>query len=63
VRKGAGFLAPPATYRALAGGLARITRDAEVTTVEVVVLAVPAAGEGPVRLVAFAEQPLRVRAH
>ncbi len=62
VRKGAGFLAPPGSYRALAGGLQRITRSAQVTTVQVVVLAVPRTGGGPVRLIAFSELPLRIKA-
>ncbi len=62
VRKGAGFLAPPGSYRALAGGLRRITRSAQVTTVQLVVLAVPRTGGGPVRLIAFSELPLRIKA-
>lgn len=62
VRKGAGFLAPPGSYRALAGGLRKITRSAQVTTVQVVVLAVPRTGGGPVRLIAFSELPLRIKA-
>ncbi len=62
VRKGAGVLAPPGSYRALAGGLRTITRSAQVRTVQVVVLAVPRSGGGPVRLIAFSELPLRIRA-
>ena len=62
VRKGAGYLAPPAAYRALAGGLARITRAARVSTVQVVVFTVPPRGGGAVRLIAFSELPFTIRA-
>lgn len=62
VKKGAGYLAPPAAYKALAGGIAKITREAQVTTVQMVVFAVPPPGKGPVRLIAFSELPFSVRA-
>lgn len=62
VKKGAGYLAPPAAYKALAGGIAKITKQATVTTVQVVVLTLPPAGKGPARLIGFAELPFTVQA-
>lgn len=62
VKKGAGYLAPPAAYKALAGGIAKITSRATVTTMQVVVLAVPPRGKGDVRLIAFSEVPFTIRA-
>ena len=62
VKKGAGYLTPPAAYKALAGGLAKITRQATVTTVQVVVIVLPATGRGAARLVAAAELPFTIKA-
>ena len=62
VKPGAGYLKPPAAYQALAGGLAKITRRATVTTVQVVVIMLPPKGQGPARLVAAAELPFTIKA-
>lgn len=61
VRKGAGVITPPPAYRALAAGLKTITRSATVTTVETVVLVVPARGHGSVRVIGFSEVPIAVK--
>ena len=62
VKKGAGYIKAPAAYQALAGGLTKITRQATVTTLQVVVIVLPARGRGPARLVGFSELPFTVRA-
>jgi uncharacterized protein (DUF849 family) len=62
VRPGAGTITAPSTYTALAGRAQRISRRADVTTVEVVTLVLPPAGRGPARLLGFAEQPVAVSA-
>ncbi len=62
VKKGAGYIQAPAAYQALAGGLTKITRQASVKTLQVVVIVLPAEGAGPARLVAFSELPFTVRA-
>jgi hypothetical protein len=62
VKKGKGHLAPPAAYRALAGGVTKITKSATVTTVEVVALVIPPAGGGDVRVIGFTELPESVKA-
>jgi hypothetical protein len=51
---------PPPAYRALAGGMKQITKAATVQTVQMVVLAIPAQGKGPVRLLGFSEDPVAV---
>jgi hypothetical protein len=58
VRKGAGTITPPSTYAGLARGAQRITRQADVTTVQVLALVLPPAGRGPARVVGFSEQPV-----
>jgi hypothetical protein len=60
VRRGAGVINPPPAYRALAGGMKQITKAATVQTVQMVVLAIPAQGKGPVRLLGFSEDPVAV---
>jgi hypothetical protein len=62
VTAGAGSITPPAAYSALAQGLKKITRAATVRTVQVVVLVVPPAGGGDVRVVGFTEVPVQVSA-
>jgi hypothetical protein len=62
VKKGKGHLAPPAAYKALAGGITKITKSARVTTVEVVALVIPPAGRGDVRVIGFTELPESVQA-
>jgi hypothetical protein len=62
VKKGKGHLAPPAAYKALAGGITKITKSALVTTVEVVAMVIPPAGYGDVRVIGFTELPESVRA-
>ena len=62
VKKGKGHLAPPAAYKALAGGITKITKSALVTTVEVVALLIPPAGEGAVQVIGFTELPESVTA-
>ena len=62
VKKGKGHLAPPAAYKALAGGVTKITKSALVTTVEVVALVIPPAGEGAVQVIGFTELPESVTA-
>jgi hypothetical protein len=62
VKKGKGHLAPPAAYKALAGGVTKITKSALVTTVEVVALVIPPAGEGAVQVIGFTELPASVTA-
>ncbi|GAA4345620.1 hypothetical protein [Angustibacter luteus] len=60
VRKGAGVINPPPAYRALGGGMKKITRAATVKTVQMVVLHVPAQGKGEVQLLGFTEDPVAV---
>jgi hypothetical protein len=62
VKKGKGHLAPPAAYKALAGGITKITKSALVTTVEVVALVIPPKGRGEVRVIGFTELPESVKA-
>jgi hypothetical protein len=62
VKKGKGHLAPPAAYKALAGGVTKITKSATVTTVEVVAMVIPPTGGGPVRVIGFTELPESVKA-
>jgi hypothetical protein len=62
VKKGKGHLAPPAAYKALAGGVTKITRSALVTTVEVVALVIPPKGKGAVQVIGFTELPESVTA-
>jgi hypothetical protein len=62
VRKGAGTIKPPAAYTALAKGVTRITRRADVTTVQLVAMVLPPAGGGPARVVGFSEHPVQVTA-
>jgi hypothetical protein len=62
VKKGKGHLAPPAAYKALAGGITKITKSALVTTVEVVALVIPPKGGGDVRVIGFTELPESVKA-
>lgn len=62
VKKGKGHLSPPAAYKALAGGITKITRSATVTTAEVVALVIPPSGAGPVRVIGFTELPEAVSA-
>lgn len=62
VKKGKGHLAPPAAYRALAGGITKINSSAAVTTVEVVALVIPPTGGGDVRVIGFTELPESVKA-
>lgn len=62
VKKGKGHLAPPAAYKALGGGVAKITKSALVTTVELVALVIPRAGEGGVQIIGFTELPESVTA-
>lgn len=62
VKKGKGHLAPPAAYRALAGGVTKITKSATVKTVEVVALVIPPTGGGDVRVIGFTELPESVTA-
>jgi hypothetical protein len=62
VRKGAGTIKPPAAYTALSRGVAKITKRAEVTTVQVVVMVLPPHGGGPARVVGFRELPVSVTA-
>jgi hypothetical protein len=60
VRKGAGVINPPPAYRALGGGMKKITKVATVQTVQMVVLVVPPQGKGVVQLVGFTEDPVAV---
>ncbi|WP_426561670.1 hypothetical protein ACPPVT_15210 [Angustibacter sp. McL0619] len=60
VRKGAGVINPPPAYRALGGGMKKITKVATVRTVQMVVFAVPPQGKGPVQLLGFTEDPVAV---
>jgi hypothetical protein len=60
VRKGAGVINPPPVYRALGGGMKKITKVATVQTVQMVVLSVPPQGKGPVQLLGFTEDPVAV---
>jgi hypothetical protein len=60
VRKGAGVINPPPAYRALGGGMKKITRVATVQTVQMVVLHIPAQGKGEVQLLGFTEDPVAV---
>lgn len=62
VKKGKGHLAPPAAYKALAGGVTKITKSALVTTVEIVALVIPPDGEGAVQVIGFTELPESVKA-
>jgi hypothetical protein len=62
VKKGKGHLAPPAAYKALAGGVTKITKSATVTTVEVVALVIPPGSGGKVRVIGFTELPESVTA-
>jgi hypothetical protein len=62
VRDGAGSITPPPAYRALAKGVKKITESATVTTVQVVAVVLPVAGQGKARLVGFTETPVAVKA-
>lgn len=62
VKKGQGHLAPPVAYKALAGGITKITSKAVVRTAEVVALVIPPAGGGPVQVIGFSELPESVTA-
>lgn len=62
VKKGQGHLAPPAAYKALAGGVTKITSKAVVRTAEVVALVIPPAGGGSVQVIGFSELPESVTA-
>lgn len=61
VKKGAGSISPPAAYRALGRGLAKITTSASVTTVQVVAIVLPPIGKGPARIIGFSEMPVAVQ--
>jgi hypothetical protein len=62
VKKGKGHLAPPAAYKALGGGVTKITKSALVKTVEVVAMVIPPAGGGAVQVIGFTELPESVQA-
>jgi hypothetical protein len=62
VKKGKGHLAPPAAYKALAGGITKIMKSATVTTVEVVALVIPPGPDPEVRVIGFTELPESVKA-
>jgi hypothetical protein len=62
VKKGKGHLAPPAAYKALGGGVTKITKSALVTTVELVAMVIPPAGGGAVQVIGFKELPESVQA-
>jgi len=61
VRPGAGTITPRQAYTAL-GGLPVISRQADVTTAQVLALVLPPAGRGPARVVGFSEHPVSVSA-
>jgi hypothetical protein len=62
VKKGKGHLAPPAAYKALAGGVTKITKSATVTTVEVVAMVIPPRSGGAIQVIGFTELPESVKA-